>query len=1058
MNHYIRRMAKIFDVGPLPQIAPPTILDTQPLIPFDLNHMAQAANQKSQIDMQRQQMDLHYLAKFSDDLEGLLKSPDGSFLSPISKFHQKTFQDVASQTDSAVEAMSKAIELGDYKGAYRNMFEAKTQIKNNTDYKRTLQELSLFKDRLGEKDLDPYAINSLYEDLGKADKEFDLNRFNRSELTLFDAPEALKSYTTAIAPQEATVYEAFKTGGMSEQDEMAYMRGEVKYQVQQSPDEIKQGLRDLISTNPAYAKHLQNRGIDIDKYIESSLSSHLLTNKPGAEYIYQKDTETGKDRIVGIKRVMGYEGVTSLAKDAADIAKAKKDAQGEAGYYDNLLNGPTKSTQQVMIATPEVVDFPSFRTAFRNSYESYANVSQQVDTMLANKTIHGLVTDTPNDRVADLVATVSSLGIEEAKRRIKITDKDGTVDEASELRFFEKTLPQAIEAFANKQIYLRGNERLLEGSYDKIKKEYLKNGSEDIFGQLGIQQGPKGEAIFPEDFDLDKRDQEYTQVQGDRGVTSVKNPLAAEKNKLRDAHAKVVDKALVERYENYFKPDADILRVWQLPQEAGQDYAPMRLQADWVVEDLINDDASFYSADSKLNKGLPMTLSHFNKTSPPVGIDKKNSWDNVDISGFGVDAETGQFFMYGFPRANISADEMKEYQGNKGNTAFTEQVTEESGGKTYLRSKKAMVIPWNNFGTDFYDAFLRKFGSYEGLYKSLVDGMEEKVPEGQPVKINIGGHLLFITPKGPIGENPSKLYQITVPPEVATHVENGGLPEGVTSNVTPTVSTKNFIEAPKPIATPEVKAQAAESMGKTIEDKPWLDFISTMPPVESQIETENKVLGNTNDELIQLYPHLKDVITGKDTGGVIPKGPLAPAKQGPLDGLLSAAEASTRVYEGSKSGLNEILTKGANYITTLDPENKAKLLNPSNFTSLEFKANRFDTNKPINVTEKTAAALAHYNDFIGRNFPDSKSLVTDTFRTSSQNKGTPGSGTNSKHKVGKAIDISLKGPGKEIYDRYKKARTQEEKDELLIDMFGTKNVSFEYHTSGTGPHLHVEIN
>lgn len=1068
-------MARIFDVGPLPQVTTPQILDTQPLIPFEFGQMAQAANQKDQLDRQKKAMELNYLYKFSDDLESLLKSPDGNFLNPISEFHKKTFENVANETNKAIQDMTKALDTEDYNKAYQTMFEAKARIKSNTDYKRSLQELSLFKDRLSEKDLDPFAINKLYEDLSKTDQPFSLDRFNRSELALFDEAAASKAYSEAIKPKEAALYEAFPIGGMDPKTEAAWARGEVKYEVQQSPDVLKQGLRDQINSNPGYANYLKNRGLDVETYINSVVDKQLLTNYPGAEYIYTTDPATGKEKISGIRRAISHTGVELLAKDQADIAKAKGKSAGGEGEYVSIFDGPENATQRIVRNTPETVDFKSFRTAFNNAYNNYYNVGQAITEAYKGKTIQGLVSPTGNT-IDDLVNTVGQLGLDKAKEVIKVTNPDGTVDQEAENRLLNNTLPEALTAYMQKAIYLKGNETLLKGSYDNIKKEFIaKGGTEAEFNAMGITAGNDGVVQFPKGFDIDKRDAEYKFVSdpATNKAGNVEDPAAKAKNKVRDVYKNLIDTKLQDRYKKFFESDEDILKYWVLPQETGKEYAPMRIQAENINTSVVNNDVSFYSADKSLAKGLPMTMSELTAKDAPVGIDKKQAWNNVKIEGIGIDAQTGEFFAYGFPRVSISADEFDDYKGAKKDTKYTNQTIEKDGDLYYLRSKKGIVIPWNKFGTEFYASYFDKFKSYEGLYSALVDSMEEKVPEGQPVRIDIGGRPVFITPHGPIG--PDRIYTASVPGQIVPHVDAAG-PTGATTNTTtPPVSTveEGEYQGRKYTIThgPSTGQQVPPTPAPTDTS---FEYKGRNVTVTHNVAPDVSAAKERLDTLAQDKPYLQNLLDPnqfdyKGRTVTVTKGPsqnLGPVNQAvppksPMDEFLDIAAQTTKIYQGPASAMQKILERGAGYIDTLSQEQKTTVLDPNNFKAIKFKSNSYGTNTPVNLASDAAAALVHYDDFVSKNFSGKgmDSLVTDTFRTEDQNKSTPGSGENSKHKAGRAFDIRLNELGQKLLDEYSKAEKEgtEAKNAFLMKLFGTTNLSFEYHTKGTAPHIHVEM-
>ena len=919
-------MARIFDVGPLPQISAPQILDTQPLIPFDLGGMAQSVNQKMQLDRQKQAMDLNYLTKFSDDLEGLLKSADGSFLNPISNYHKKAFENVASEMDKAIASMVKSIDMEDYKGAYQTMFEAKSRIKSNTDYKRTLQELGLFKDRLSEKDLDPFAINSLYEELSKSDKEFDLSRFNRSELALFDEAAASKAYGEAIKAKEASIYEAFPIGNMEPSLKEAWARGDVKYEVQKAPEELKQGLRDIIASNPSYERYLKNRGIDPETYINSVVNPHLLTNLPGAEYIYTPDPTTGKEKLSGIRRAISRTGVELLAEDAANIAKKRGEAGGDAaGAYVSMFDGPINSTQATVRNTPETVDFKSFRTAFQNAYNNYYNVGQAIDEAYKGKTIQGLVGS--GNTIDNLVETVGQLGIDKAMENIKVLNPDGTVDQEAENRLLNRTLPEALTAYMQKAIYMKGNERLLEGSYDKIKSEFIKKGGkEEEFNALGITSGVNGMAVFPDTFDIDKRSEEYKFVSdpATNKAGNVFDPVAAAANKVRDIHKSLIDSKLQDRYKQFFEKDADFLQYWVLPQETGKEYAPMRIQADNINLSVVNNDTSFYSSDYDLAKGLPMTLSELTAKDAPKGIDKKQAWDNIAIKGIGIDPQTGEFFAYGFPRVSLSTEEYDNYKGAKQNNAFTNQTIEEEGSNKYLRSKKGIIIPWNKFGPEFYASYFEKMGSYEGLYSSMIESMEEKVPMGQPIRIDIGGKPIFITPTGVVGKD--KIYTASVPGQIVPHVDGPGPVQGATSSGTTPVeyehdgrkyTVKKITPTPEPTAVPNT---SFKYNGKDVSVRHLSD-----PEVEAAQERLDS-LGESKPYLQNLLePNQFDyngktvTVTKKPSQNLGPVNQTTPQKS-PMDEFLANAEKTTKIYQGDASAIETLLERGAHYINTLSKE------------------------------------------------------------------------------------------------------------------------------------------
>lgn len=1027
-------MAKIFEVGPLPQITPPAILDTNPLVPFDVANMGKALNDKAQLDIykanaerQRQVMELTFMDKFADNLRQLLKTSDGKSLNPISPFHQTTYDRVNTQINEAVGKMSDLIEAEDYRGAYKTMFDVGAKIGQDKDYKRFLQETGLFNDILSDKNLDPYAVTQLYKDLQKSNTAFDLTRFDRSTLALYDEPASVKAFLDAIKPEEVLGYDGYK------------------YETQQTPEAIRANLANQIKNDPSWVNFLKNRGVDVNntdqlnKYINSKVAGNLVGEKMGAEFSYQ--TVDGKQVLVGVKRLVGFE---KGLNDASTAAKGGDNIF--AGVWDNA----NAKTQATVRATEETVSYPAFRSAFRAAHDEYYNVRQAVDAQLEGKEVVGLTSTGSGDMVQDILMTVRDLGLKGAKEAIRITKPDGTIDEATEATLFEKVLPRATEAYANKERLAKGSESLLEGTFDKFKSAYEKKGLSVPFEALGITKGPKGEVIFPEGFDLDTRESDPNTAKqissgvglGTAGVSygdPDKNAREA-RNFVRDLHVEIVDNNLKKRYTDFFEPDGDHLKYFMLPDETSVDFEPFRTMTNSVKDLVKTDQLSFFSSNEAANQGLPMTLRLLTEKDRAQGLDAKKAWNDVDITGLGFDPETGSFFLAGYPRVAMSKTEYETYTSGKSKDKFTDVIPEEEKGNFYLRSKHGIVIPWNGFDERVYQSFLNRHGSYEGLYNSIVGAMEEKVPEGQPVMLQIGDQTLYITPKGPIGSE--KMYEMTSPGPVSAAIESQGtLPPNTTSNTSPVDRT-----------------------------------YSTLPPPPKPDSTANQQVVDGLTDLVDKYPHLGDVVPkgpmkqgesiyGERLDIALEAGRLAKAQKAadPIAeaDLLKSAEASLKVYDTDALGLKTLLERGTAYLGNLTPEDREKVLEPSNFEALEFKSNQYGTNTPLKVSNKTAAALAHFNQYVSENFdPKFKGVVTDTFRTKQQNEGTKGSGDNSRHLYGDAFDLSLnRGAGPIIAQSLEFAKNQGPKEysAALTEIFGTDKVKFEIHEGGTAPHIHVEI-
>jgi uncharacterized protein YcbK (DUF882 family) len=1052
-------MSRIFDVGPLPQMTLPPAIDTQTVAPIDLKFLGQMLNDKSRTDImaknadrQMRMSEMTSLHKLVDDMTGILKNPDGSEMTPYSKYQEEVFSRTKQKMNTAASNVFDLYDRGDYSTAYKSMFDAQNQILQDKDFLKAYNENKSISKILQTQNLDEWSVGSLVKEAADYTTPIENEKLALSNFAKFDADKAIESFITSMKPVETSDYQMFDIDPTA----VTRMReGQVKIEHQQPSWVLEQQLKSMIDNSPRFQKYLDDRGISQEDYIKSTIAPHLIQGI-GASYIYEEDDqgnyvldEEGNKKVIGVYRIKDKEG-----KEVVENKESKDSSSGGAGghSWDFMMNNATGATDPTLFNMEGIETFDAFRNTYYAAESQYQMVKQAFDVQTKGLNITG--TENTGDRIQDIMNTVTKLGdLDLAKKQIKFLRKDGTEDVAAENNFFNTLYPQTVKAYTERQILAKGEEKLMENTYDYVAKNF--SGGEEGLAKLGITKGAKGEVVFPPSYGnvYQNRQTQPTQMIGglDPGPqTPGKNP----QQEIADLMSTKMDKNLESRYDKYFKEEADVLKYWVIPDEAtGEKYEQARQISNQITQQVLGNKIDFYASDATINNGLPMYMKKLNENGEKPQSDKYAEWKDLDVVGIGIDAERGNFFVTAYPRVQVLDSDFFEL----GNEKLENQHIEDVNGKKFLVSDTPIIIPWNKFGDSFYETFYSKFKSYAGLYDALAAQMNEELPEGTPIRVDMGGRDVYITPNGPVGTDRS--YNLYAPKEIVPSIETNGpddLPGTTTSNVSTPKSTGYIEPAPKPAVDP-----TGVSLGVTQD-----------AAKASEGAAEMQELFDENPYLKAVVGAVPQNVTKSETGQVS----TTPANTG----TIVADNANTkpaigRVYNGSLQDITALLEKATTgqYVKTNEQReaDKQALANEM-LPHLDFQASGKgeNTNHLKNLTAEAINGLKTFDKFIERNFARAqpqaaKPVITSTYRTEERNNAPDVRGAkNSHHLTGNAIDIDYYGAyGRQLAVALNKARKQgtETYNNLLTELFGTKDVYVldPYNDpKGHNDHIHVQFN
>lgn len=1049
-------MARIFDVGPLPQMMLPPAIDTQTIAPVDVKFLGQMMADKNKTDImaknadrQMKMAEMNSLHKLVDDMTGILKNPDGSDMTPYTKYQEEVFNRTKQKMNTAASNIFDLYDRNDYSSAYRSMFASENEIMQDKDFLRAYNENKSMTKIMQTQNLDDWSVNKLFTDAADYTTPLEQERLALSNYAKFDADAAIKPFLESIKPVEATDYQ------MYDMDPTATERlreGKITIQQQQPSWVLEQQMRGMIDNNPRFQKYLQDRNITPEEYIQSTLAPHLIQGI-GASYIYEKDDQgnytldaEGNKKVIGVYRVTDKEGKEVVEnKDSGD----KKGSAGAGGAsWDFMMTNATGATDPTVFNMEGIETFDAFRNTYYAAESQYQIVKQAFDVQTKGLNITG--TGNTGDRVQDIINTVSSLGdLDLAKQQIKFLRKDGTEDIAAENNFFTTLFPQTVKAYTEREILAKGEEKLMENTYDYVANNF--SGGQEGLAELGITKGAKGEVVFPPSYGAVYQERQTAPTQMIGGLDpGPQNPAKTHQQEIADLLSTKMDKNLETRYDKYFKEEADVLKYWVIPDEAtGEKYEQARQISDQITKQVIGNKIDFYAANVTMNDGLPMTMSRLNEVGEKPQSDNYAEWRDLDVVGIGIDAERSHFFVTAHPRVQISDSDFYKLNEEK----LENQHLEDVKGTKFLVSDTPIIIPWNKFGDAFYETFYSKFKSYKGLYDALAAEINEELPDGTPIRVDMGGRDVYITPNGPVGTDRS--YNLYAPKEVVPSIETNG-PDDLPGTSTSNVSTpKTNVPAPAPIqtnSTPSLSLEESQNNARAL---------------EGALEMEE--LFNENPYLKAVVGAVPQNVTKSETRLVT----TAPENQG----VIVADNAKTkpaigRVYNGTLQDITGILEKAATgtFVKTNEQReaDKQALANEM-LPHLDFRKSGKgeNTNDLKYLTAEAINGLKTFDKFIERNFARANSLaakpvVTSTYRTEERNKQVGGD-KDSHHLTGNAIDIDYYGAyGRQLVVALDKARKKGTAayNSLLTELFGTKDVYVLDPTNDKdhNDHIHVQFN
>lgn len=876
-------MPRLFDVGPLPQIKVPEVLDTNPLVPIDFGTITKATSEYSKMKFQERQEDRlakaqqgTMLKAFADDLLGVLKSEDGSDLAPISPFQKQAIGKVRDQTSAAVSKMSTLLGINDYKSAYDVLFSTKADIFQDDNYKTAVSELQSLKGLLGEAAKNPnkyddVAVGKLVEDMAASNDPFDVKRFTSPSLAFFDQDKITSEFFKGYAPAEISEYKVFTPSGLDPSFDKNLREGDVKGLYQMGPDAIKEDLDYSIKTNERYQQWLESRGIEIgSKEYEAFLNSEvsgILMQGPGVQYITE-DQEDGTKKILGAYKQTGVTGVKKVVED--DASSSSKSSKSQT-RNDDILFGMSGETQPVAMATDWNQSYDAYKQAYTQNENLAMASAQAFNTMTKGFAINGVGGDSPDDMV-NIINMVKQFGPQAVKDNITVTDANGNINVEKENQIIDKWLPTAMGAYDQRKILNNGEKYAMAGKYDEFIAEIPEKYRAKAISELKIAKGPEGEIIIG-----NPKPRPLGEVQTEEDMVI---------NGVLTAKERIIDKYLKDSYNSYVAPKEEKYKFKRLnPEEGSEAFAQDRMLAKAVSDDVLSGNTTFYSANEKYNNGKPMYIKNLNdKAAPPGDV---GPWTDMRVEGVYTNPKGGSFGLVAYPRTPISDDLAKSIQSKDpwgGDDPVTNDYTRQGrlvreGSHWFYESNEQIIVPWNKFGADFYDSYFSRNGSLAGVYDNLIHSLKGEIKDGEPVQVDFGGTPMYITP---VGEGEARRFRITATASTVEKIEDLPLPPSVSSSTPDADKYKSkSYPASTPTPTDDQVAEATEKMTKLAEDKPYLKDLMPngrigTPPAQPNIKGIVSDRPQANDKhktwAQQVAPSQIQTESGGDQSAVSPKG------------------------------------------------------------------------------------------------------------------------------------------------------------------------------------------
>lgn len=887
-------MPRLFDVGPLPQIKVPEVLDTNPLVPIDFGLISKATSEYSQMKFKMKQeerlaraQDATMLKAFADDILSVLKSEDGSDLAPISPFQKEAIGKVRERANEAINKMSAFIGVADYKSAYQVLFDTKANIFQDENYKTALSELQGLKGLMTEASKNPgkyddVALGRLVEDMSMSKDPFDTKRFTSPSLAFFDQDKITSDFLSAYKPAEISEYKAFTPIGLDPRFDENLREGDVKGMYQLGPDAIKEDLDYSIRTNERYLQWLETRGIALgSKEYEDFLNgevSHIIMKGPGVQYLTE-DQEDGTKKILGAYKQTGTSGVKKV--NDGDGSSSGKSSKSQT-RNDEILYGISGETQPTAMATNWNESYDAYKTAYQENENMAMATRQAFNVITKGFAINGIGGDSPDD-MENIINMVKQFGPQAVKDNITVTDNNGNINVEKENQIIDKWLPTAMKTYDERKILNNGEKYAMAGKYDEFMSMIPDKHKALAIKELQISQGPAGEIIIGN-------------PKPRSGETMTEEDLAI--NAVLKAKEQIVDKYLKDSYESYVKPKEEKYDYKRLnPEEGTEAFAQDRMLAKAVADDVLSGNATFFSANESYNNGKAMYISNLNdKGAPPGDV---GPWNDMRVLGIYTNPKSGSFGMVAYPRTPITDALAKTIQswdpifgGEPERNKYTDKgrlVRE--GSQWFYESNEQIIIPWNKFGRDFYDSYFSRNGSLAGVYDSLIHSLKGEVKDGEPVQIDFGGEPAYITP---VGEGENRRFRITATKSLVEHIEDLPLPPSVSSSA-PDPNKYESTKPPAPTPTEADSTQAVENLNSLGESKPYLkDILPSSGPIGTPpviasvkaIEGRRPVANNKYGTWAQQSaPAQISVESGGDQSAVSPKGNV---------GVMQLSEAAAK--------------------------------------------------------------------------------------------------------------------------------------------------------------------
>lgn len=722
-------MAQIFPVGPPAQIGVPEVLETDPFVPLDMRNISSLLDRNASREQMERARQAMFLKEFNAIANSTKQGPLA--LSPYSKFHERVFDEVNADINSALtEAMDDIDKYGDPVAAQKKLMEVGNKLRSNKDYALALAEskgITKFLEKASVKDsgLDPAAVNPLLKELRESETPFDMARLSDPLLQSADIPTMVEDLMTEAFEPSQTVRYGLIPGTEDKE-------GIVQSDVQAGPEAMKASLTNLFKTDPVAAAYLERRGMgmgtpEFDRFLDEQIDAYSIGSKPGAEAIMTTN-ETGEEVVGGYFINKNYTGVkNTTAKELSIKAQeqAIKDGAGAAGGGSMLsANFPGETSQFTLRVGPEnQAEMAEQATQIANNYQQQTQAfNNGVSISSTNPNIN------QDTWTTDVIDIYNAEGEGAVRNEFQILDANGNPDIRATEAFIKEDLPRLtrakndVDRATTRLSNIR--EQVMPEFTEYLKREGYTLEELQLFDDYaGLQHEP-----FPTGYNAPST-LGSTRMETGSAFNKQYSKKAVAQEKALAKYRELSDKAISAKYD---RPGYSMPYHPVTIDRKAKDTDFGRVMANTLATQFRDDNLMFYDTNPETG-GRKISKAQFSEADEAKDVIKNygyEGWNDLEIKGIAFNEELNTWMVVANPVVRLP--------GNKTAGVITkgkDLVTPLPDKKGYAR-KHSILIPIDANKSEAFRNFVGDRELADGFYRSSLTGLKN---EGTGISVPLPG-------------------------------------------------------------------------------------------------------------------------------------------------------------------------------------------------------------------------------------------------------------------------------------------------------------------------------